>query len=214
MAPVNGRPFIEWVVRYYATCGFTRFILSTGYLAGVIAKHFSVQPVSGVEVSSRVEISPLGTAGGALNCIPADATGDSQWLVVNGDSLVFANPLPLFDSIASGRADAALLGLKLPDTSRYGTLELDANHHLAAFREKRPGAGTINAGVYAFKGAALLAQPDHRPLSMELDVFPQLASTGRVAVEAVEAPFLDIGTPESLAQAERFITENQARFLS
>lgn len=214
MAVVCGRPFIEWVVRYYAACGFHRFILSTGYLAGVIAKHFSHQPVAGVDVCSRVETSPLGTAGGALNCLPPDTSPDSRWLVVNGDSLVFANPLPLLKPIALGQADAALLGLRLPDTSRYGTLEVDAHDRLAAFREKRPGAGTINAGVYAFSGATLLAQPERRPLSFELDVFPTLAPTGRVAVTAVESPFLDIGTPDSLAQAERFIAENQARFLS
>lgn len=214
MASVCGRPFIEWVIRYYANCGCRRFILSTGYLAGVIARHFSNQPVVGVDVSSRVETSPLGTAGGALNCLPPDTPPDSRWLVVNGDSLVFANPLPLLESIDVGETDAALLGLKLPDTSRYGTLEIDAQDRLAAFREKRPGAGTINAGVYAFRGATLLAQPARRPLSFELDVFPILASTGRVAVTAVESPFLDIGTPDSLAQAERFIAENQYRFLS
>ncbi len=214
MALVYGRPFIEWVICYYAQCGLTNFIISTGYLAEIIERHFSTKPVPGVAVSHRVESTPLGTAGGALNCLPADAPLTSRWLVVNGDSLVFADPLPLLQLVDQGPAEAALLGLKLPDTSRYGTLEVDSQDRLTAFREKRPGSGIINAGVYAFTGAVLQEQPSRRPLSFEFDIFPQLAAEKRVAVSSVEAPFLDIGTPESLAQAERFIAENQSRFLS
>jgi D-glycero-alpha-D-manno-heptose 1-phosphate guanylyltransferase len=214
MAPVYGRPFIEWVVRFYAGYGLNQFVLSTGYLSEVIERHFAAQPVPHVEVKCCVETTPLGTAGGALNCVPMSAEPASQWLVVNGDSLVFASPLPLLHALRATDVDAGLLGLQLPDTARYGTLEISAQNRLQAFREKRPGAGTINAGVYAFQGAVLLAQPPQRPLSFETDVFPKLAATGRVAVVSTEAPFLDIGTPESLAQAERFIAENQTRFLS
>jgi D-glycero-alpha-D-manno-heptose 1-phosphate guanylyltransferase len=134
--------------------------------------------------------------------------------VANGDSLVFANPLPLLDALRLVNTDAALLGLQIADAGRFGTLEINAQSRLTAFREKRPGAGTINAGVYAFNGAALLRQPPQRPLSFEIDVFPALASSGRVAVVSTEAPFLDIGTPETLAEAERFIAQNHARFLS
>lgn len=213
MAPVCGKPFIEWVVRFYAGYGFKKFALSTGYLAEVIDSHFAQKPIPSVNVTSYVETQPLGTAGGALNCVPAGATDDSLWLVVNGDSLVFSSPLPLIEALANCEAEASLLGLRLPDTSRYGTLEVDARQRLLAFREKRPGAGLINAGVYGFLGATLKRQPTRRPLSFEVDVFPDLAARGRVAVSSADAPFLDIGTPETLAQAERFIAENQIHFL-
>jgi D-glycero-alpha-D-manno-heptose 1-phosphate guanylyltransferase len=136
--------------------------------------------------------------------------------VANGDSLVFADPRPLLQPLTAHLADAALLGLQIADASRYGTLEIDAQHRLTAFREKRPGAGagTINAGVYAFTGETLLRQPARRPLSFEIDVFPALAASGRVAVVSTAAPFLDIGTPETLAEAERFIAQNQKHFLT
>jgi D-glycero-alpha-D-manno-heptose 1-phosphate guanylyltransferase len=42
---------------------------------------------------------------------------------------------------------------------------------------------------------------------MENDVFPQWIRSGaRLHVLGVEAPFLDIGTPESLAKAGAFVT--------
>jgi D-glycero-alpha-D-manno-heptose 1-phosphate guanylyltransferase len=92
-------------------------------------------------------------------------------------------------------------------------LEVNAEARLVAFREKHPGAGLINSGVYAFTGAAISRFPSTRPLSFETDVFPVLARTGRVAVAQTTAAFLDIGTPASLAEAERFITDNQHEFL-
>lgn len=214
MAPVNGKPFVEWVVRFFAAEGLTEFILSTGYLGNVITDYFAKQPVPGVHVSTCRESTPLGTAGGALNCVPTAADSQSRWLVVNGDSLVVTSARPLLEALTSSSCDAALLGLRMDDASRYGTLEINAHQKLAAFREKRVGAGIINAGVYAFTGATLLRQPTRRPLSFETDVFPALAAHGHVAVVPATAPFLDIGTPETLGQAERFITENQARFLS
>lgn len=213
MAPVAGRPFVEWVVRFFARHGCTEFVLSTGYLAEVIAAHFATRPVAGVRVTCRPETTPLGTAGGFLNCAPANLPPRDVWLVANGDSLVFADPRPLVAPLVAGGADAALLGLALADASRYGTLDIDAQARLVAFREKQPGAGVINTGVYAFTGAAIVGMPPGRPLSFETDVFPRLAAGGRVAVARTEAAFLDIGTPASLAEAERFIVQNQHEFL-
>lgn len=212
MAPVQGRPFVEWVVRFFARHGCTEFILSTGYLADVVAEHFSREPVPGVRVSCRPETVPLGTAGGFLNCVPAAVAAEERWLVVNGDSLVFADPGPLLTPLASGSADATVLGLDLADAGRYGTLEIDRRDRLVAFREKQPGAGVINTGVYAFSGAAIRTLPKSRPLSFETEVFSRLASTGRVAVARTTATFLDIGTPASFAEADQFIAGHQSEF--
>lgn len=213
MAPVAGRPFIEWVVRFFARHGAREFVLSTGYLADVIADHFARQPVPDVRVTCTPETTPLGTAGGFLNCLPSERSESDLWLVVNGDSLVFADPLPLVAPLHAGTADAALLGLALDDAARYGTVEIDPTGRLTAFREKTPGAGVINTGVYAFNGAALRGLPERRPLSFETEVFPTLVAAGRVAGAKTAARFLDIGTPASLAEAEQFIVQNQTEFL-
>ncbi|OLE45615.1 MAG: hypothetical protein AUI36_22515 [Cyanobacteria bacterium 13_1_40CM_2_61_4] len=97
----------------------------------------------------------------------------------------------------------------MADAARYGTLAFDESRRLLRFEEKRPGAGVINAGVYLLKPELLTRFPSARPLSFEKDVFPSLLAGGaRLRVHATDAPFLDIGTPESLALAESFICEN------
>ena len=49
MASVNGKPFIEWVVRYLAAQKIRSVILSTGHLAETIEEHFQLQPVASNE---------------------------------------------------------------------------------------------------------------------------------------------------------------------
>jgi D-glycero-alpha-D-manno-heptose 1-phosphate guanylyltransferase len=213
MAPVAGRPFLEWVVRYLAKQGMTKVVISTGYLTGVVEQHFQNQPVPGVNVQCVAETEPLGTGGGFLFAVRAAGQSTHAWLVLNGDSLVFADlrlaVAPLSDPAISG----VIVGRTVPDASRYGTLTTNDSGELLGFEEKQPGVGVINSGVYLLRHALLTEFPAKLPLSFERDVFPALIERGfRLQTVATETPFLDIGTPESLPQAEAFIRDNMGQF--
>ncbi len=216
MANVCGRPFIDWVVRYFQRYGLNDFVISTGFRGEVIERYFEQHAPEGARIRCCRETTPLGTAGGFLHCTlphadePA-ANADDIWIVTNGDSLVLADPRPLVRLVDEGY-EAGLLGLRMADAARYGTLEVNASEELTAFLEKRPGAGVINVGVYAFRDSCVRSFPAQRPLSFELNVFPDLSHREVVAVESVEAPFLDIGTPETLRAAEAFISAHLDSF--
>ncbi len=212
MAPASGRPFIEWMVRYLACCGLQEIVISTGYLGEAIEKHFAARPVPEVQVECRRELTPLGTAGGFLNAIEGRKAPADGWLVSNGDSLAFSNPLNLVAKGERSRWRAAILGLKANDASRYGTMCAKADGTLLSFAEKQAGPGLINAGLYWFDSSLPERFDVRRPLSFEADVIPGLLHDGiPVGVVEVQAPFLDIGIPESLAQADSFIRANCAR---
>jgi NDP-sugar pyrophosphorylase family protein len=211
MAQVHGRPFIEWIVRFLTLQGIHKFIISLGYKAEVIASHFESLALPGIEVSCVAELQPQGTAGGFLQAI-AHVPAPDGWLVCNGDSLVLTSLLPLFDAL-EGDCTGALLGVRVPDASNYGTLDCDAHGTVQRFAEKRPGQGLVNAGVYLLKGELVSAFSTERPLSFETDVFPRLLSTGVVLrAVPVTAAFLDIGTPETLGKADQFIANNLSCF--
>jgi D-glycero-alpha-D-manno-heptose 1-phosphate guanylyltransferase len=213
MAPVNGRPFLEWVVRYLAAQNIRRVILSIGHRAAVVEKHFRLQPVSGVDMSWVPETQPLGTAGGFLNAIRHAQDKPAAWLVLNGDSLAAAPLDELIRSLTDPEIIGAILGVPMPEASRYGTIRQNARGELAGFNEKKPGAGVINAGIYLFRVSTTGLFPDYLPLSFEADVFPALiARQVRLKVCVTDAPFLDIGTPESLPLAADFIRRNAGCF--
>jgi D-glycero-alpha-D-manno-heptose 1-phosphate guanylyltransferase len=129
--------------------------------------------------------------------------------VLNGDSLALANLAPAAAMLAEPATQGVIVGVSVPDASRYGQVTADKCLRLLRFDEKRPGAGVINAGVYLLKPSVTTRFPGQRPLSFENEVFPKLLAEGmQLKVCVTDAPFLDIGTPESLAQAGAFIQQN------
>ena len=83
---------------------------------------------------------------------------------------------------------------------------------LAAFAEKASGGpGFVNAGVYLLERARVARDRARPPaLSLERDLFPTWLAGGLRAYRA-EGGFLDIGTPERLALAERSLLPNMDR---
>jgi D-glycero-alpha-D-manno-heptose 1-phosphate guanylyltransferase len=208
LAPVVGRPFLDWQLRYLAQQGLRRSLLSTGYLAEKVAAYAQTANIVNLQIECVAETHPLGTAGGFLNAVQGSVNNEktAAWLVLNGDSLIVTNYQILVDSLGDDTVDGVILGVNVDDTSRYGSLICDSQGYLQEFAEKKPGAGVINSGVYLIGDRLLSAFPDKRPLSFEYDVFPTLLCQGaKLKVHAVNAPFLDIGTPATLAQADQFI---------
>ena len=70
--------------------------------------------------------------------------------------------------------DASLLGIEVEDASRYGRLEVSADHRLTALREKQPGRGLDQ--VRRFPGWKL------HPLKRDLIGFWTLTVTGKWAI--------------------------------
>jgi NDP-sugar pyrophosphorylase family protein len=214
MAPVAGRPFVEWVVRWIHQAGeVDEFVLSTGYLAEVVKAHFDSFTHPRIRVRCCAEPRPLGTAGAFLHCVTSDARpAPAAWLVANGDSLVLADLRPLWRALDDASCNGALLAVRVPDASRFGTVETAADGTLAGFREKRPGRGLVNAGIYVYRHQLLRDFPPTLPLSFETEVFPALVPHQRIAVVETCAPFLDIGTEETLGEAEAFLRMHRHRF--
>ncbi len=133
--------------------------------------------------------------------------------MLNGDSLVLAALEKMFRSLNEPGVDGAMLGTPLAEVSRFGTISQNTHGELASFNEKKPGGGIISAGVYLFSASVIKFFPSKAPLSFETDVFPALIAHGiRLKVCVTNAPFLDIGTPESLPLAERFVRQNSNSF--
>lgn len=208
LAPVAGRPFLDWQLRYLHHQGFRRSLLATGYLAEKVQDYAEKAAIPAMAIDCVRETEPLGTAGAFLHAAHNSSLSPTTaaWLVLNGDSLIVTDYRVLLAELEQDGVDGVILGVKVTDASRFGSLITNAQGELLKFAEKQPGAGVINSGVYLL-GDRLLAQfPPNRPLSFEYDVFPSLLQQGaKIKVRAVEAPFLDIGTPATLTQAGQFI---------
>ena len=207
LAPVAGRPFIEWQVDWLRRGGVTAIHLAAGHLGEQIAAWAAGQP----DVTVSRETTPLGTAG-ALAAAAGQIGSDSFW-VLNGDTLLPGLDFQGLEKGAAHRSKDWKLEVAVTRTEnagRFGTVAFDAARRITAFREKgAPDAGWINGGVYRVPRAALTAIGPARPGSLETAVFPALAAAGRLYALPTEPPLLDMGTAEGLAVMERYLQSAQ-----
>ena len=200
MAPVNGRPFLDYQLALLARSGLVRkAVLALGYQADKVIDHYRLAGAP-LPLDFVVEEEALGT-GGALRFALA-ATDSDRVLALNGDSLFRWDLSALLDTHLALGAAATLAVVGVPDTSRYGAVDV-SDGLVRAFVEKTEtsGPGLINAGLNMFERSVLEAIPEGRFLSVEQEVFPQLASVGRLGAAVFSSDFIDIGLPETYAAA-------------
>lgn len=194
LAEVRGRPFITYLLDWIRGAGFEQACISIGYGADEVMAVLGDE-YKGLKILYSREYERLGTGGGvrlALDSIKSEAV-----LVMNGDSGLSV-PLSDFVEFALQGEGPALLAVKVPDTTRYGSLDI-ADGTVQRFLEKgRSGEGWINAGVYYFPRAVIEALPKGAS-SLETDLLQKM--TGDLRAMCCEAEFLDIGTPEDFARA-------------
>jgi NDP-sugar pyrophosphorylase family protein len=203
LAPVAGRPFLAYLLDQIADSGIQRVVLSTGHLAEQFAEVIGDR-YRNIQIVYAHEDQPLGT-GGAIR-FACGFTDADQLLVMNGDSYCAADLSEYIDWHVDGGNEVSLMLAKVSDTSRYGTVEIDAGGRITAFIEKRPEStnGCINAGVYVFRRAMLEQFPDG-PSSMERDVFPVWLRERSMMGWVTEAEFIDIGIPSDYERSHEFM---------
>ena len=202
MAEINGKPFITYLLDQLAEAGIERVIISTGYKAEIIEETVG-SSYKEIQINYSREESPLGTAGALRLAI--EVVDVSLCLVMNGDSFVEFDPISMLMFHIDMGAEITILVKKVDDTKRYGAIEMNAKHEIIRFKEKGSARGLdlMNAGVYFMETSALEIIPDKTPCSLEYDFFPTMSGKGLYGCKT-EGRFIDIGTPESYAQAEKF----------
>ena len=204
LAPIAGRPFLEYLLDWLRAQGVTRVVLGLGHRAGAVEDYLREHRCAGLEVIPVVEREPLGTAGAVAFALPH--LNSDPVMVMNGDTVVEGELAPFLATHRESGADASVLCARVADAGRYGSVEIDSADRIVRFREKSAAAssaGWVNAGMYLFGRRMLdqIARIDRG--SMERDVLERTAS-GAIHAHRAEGKFLDIGTPESLAQASEF----------
>ncbi len=201
LAPVGGRPFLDYVLAYLEAEGVTRAILATGYKREVIAARYGAQ-WNQIAIDYSQEETPLGT-GGALRQALALVDGDAA-LALNGDSLLLAPMAALAGPLAGG-ADLALTACWRASAEAAGVCVLDGDR-LTGFREGAAGErGLVNAGVYAVRRGLFDGMDLPAAFSFERDVLETRAMRIDARVVISDADFIDIGLPHTYAAAQTLL---------
>jgi D-glycero-alpha-D-manno-heptose 1-phosphate guanylyltransferase len=200
MAPVNGKPFLEYVLNYLESQFVDQVILALGYKYESIIDWLKTKAFT-FKIKWVIEQEPLGTGGGIKRAL--NKSEEQQVFILNGDTLFKVDLRQM--RAASDQLHKAVLALKPMDNfDRYGVVQLDESQNIIAFEEKEfRKTGLINGGVYLLnkRSENFRAFPDK--FSLETDFLEKEAGSKTLKGFTSTAYFIDIGIPEDYQRAQK-----------
>lgn len=157
---ILAKPMIRWIVDASLAAGAQRVVTVVGSHGDEVRA--LLEGIDGVECVEQAE--RLGTGHAVKVAIEACGISEGPVVVLNGDlPLIEPRTIRKFaDTVAEGRAAAAVLTMTPPDPFGYGRIELNDEGQVLRIIEQKDctdeQAKTLlecNAGCYAFDGAAL-----------------------------------------------------------
>lgn len=198
MAPIGSRPFLEILLGNLARNGFDRVVLSLGHMAHKILEHFG-DTFAGMQIDHVVEMAPLGT-GGAVRLAMTKNLSDHIF-IFNGDTFLDLE-VNAVERLWQDHHQPIIIGRAVPDTERYGRLQVTQDKVTGFVEKGSSGPGLINAGCYVFNRGQLDAFPINTAFSLESDYLAKQAAQSPLDLFVTSGHFIDIGIPEDYERAQ------------
>ena len=203
LAPVNGRPFIEYLIESWVAAGQREFIFLLHHQADLVIKYLrglEYTVLRGCVYSTIIEHTPLDTGGAVAHGVH-EAGLERGFLVANADTWLGSGL-----AAVQGTSWPCLAVLHVPDASRYGRVQFDDSGLVTGFVEKQAasGPGWINAGLYHLHPEQF-ASWDGTAFSLEQALFPRLVERQALRAVCLDTDFIDIGIPEDYQRFQNWI---------
>lgn len=197
MVLVAGKPMLQHIIERAKLEGFNHFVLAIHHLGHIIEAHFGNGERLGVKIDYLREKSPLGTAGalGLLSPKP-----DASFVVTNGDVITDIRYGELLDFHSRCEASATM-AVRIHEWQHPFGVVKTKGIEVVGFEEKPVARSHINAGVYVLSPVALDELIAEEPCDMPR-LFERLRARAKSTVAyPMHEPWLDVGRPEDLFQA-------------
>ena len=199
MAPVNGRPFIGYVIDFFQQQSISNFIISIGYKHEAIVEFLNTQ-YSAINIQYSIEEEPLGTGGAVKKA--CSFVSDENVFVTNGDTLFKVNCSLLQSFHQQKNADCTLALKPMKNFDRYGVIELNEDDSIKSFNEKKYyESGLINGGLYMLNVPKFIIEPFPEKFSFETAYLEKYYYQRKMFGLIQDEYFIDIGIPEDYERA-------------
>lgn len=193
MAPINGKPFLAFVLEYLKKQGIAELILSVSYKHELIQECFKDE-FHGVKIRYNIEKELLGTGGAikdALKFVKNEA------YVLNGDTLFNID----LKKLTLDHSKICIALKQMQNSDRYGTVNVDDQGFVTSFEEKVfKKQSLINGGIYLLKRDIFDTFDLEKKFSFE-EFLQKNYKVLKIQTQIFDDYFIDIGIPEDY---ERF----------
>ncbi|OEW37506.1 MULTISPECIES: D-glycero-D-manno-heptose 1-phosphate guanosyltransferase [Campylobacter] len=200
MAPINDKPFLEFIFEYLKKQDIKEIILAVSYKYEVIQEYFKDEFL-GIKIKYSIEKEPLGTGGAikeALKFIKNEA------YVLNGDTFFNIN----LSRLKLEKSKICLVLKQMNDFDRYGTVNVNEQGFVISFEEKIfKNQGLINGGIYLLTKDIFNEFDLEKKFSFE-EFLEENYEKLKAKAHIFDDYFMDIGVPEDYYS----FTTNQSHF--
>lgn len=200
---IGGKPLIVWHIENLVRAGITELVINHAHLGAQIEAALGDGSRFGARIQYSPETRALETAGGIANALPL--LGDEPFAVINGDIFCdynFAHLTGRAASLQAGGDAAHLVMVDNPAQHPNGDFGL----HQQRITDYAPKLTFSGIGIYRPSLFAHLARGSIAPLAPLLRA---QITAGKVSGEHHRGLWVDVGTPQRLAELDRQITSLQ-----
>lgn len=194
MAPINGKPFLEYILLYLKKYGINKVVLAVSYKKDIIKDYFK-DSFYGIKIIYSEENEPLGTGGAIKHAL--ENIENNNVYVLNGDTFFDFNISNM--SIKNSKIQIALK--KMYDFDRYGCVCVNDLGIIKSFHEKKyTKSGYINSGIYLIN--KYIFEDFNLNIKFSFENFLE-ENVKKLQIETIvgEGYFVDIGIPEDYKKA-------------
>ncbi len=200
LIPLHDKPLIQHLLELLKKYNVRNVIISVGYKADKIKEALGNGRRFGLNITYVEEQNPLGTAG-PLKLARQFLT--ETFICCNADELKDIDLMEMYMLHKENRAAVTIALTTVDDPSAYGVARLQGSRILEFVekpkKDKAP-SNLINAGLYIMEPEILDFIPDGFAM-VEKDLFPRLASEGRLFGYPFSGQWFDTGTLERYERA-------------
>ncbi|MBI4015565.1 MAG: nucleotidyltransferase family protein [Candidatus Aenigmarchaeota archaeon] len=193
MAPLGGRPLLDYHLEMMDAAGIRHVILAAGYRNDIIKDYYG-----NGKFTYSIETNPLGTGGAVRKAL--DHVTDTEFFVINGDDVFSELDLAEFGKACTGHN--ALVSSLFPQ--QYGIVFREDGEWIKI--DQKPVLPDVwaNTGIYLFqRGIPLPENGD-----FETTTFKQV----RLKEHKYKGRWLSINTEKQLGEAEKSLRESPVVF--
>ncbi len=195
MAPINGKPFLAFVLEYLKKQGITEIILSVSYKYELIQEYFKDE-FYGMKIHYNIEKELLGTGGAIKDALKLVK---NEVYVVNGDTFF---DIDLKKLVLNGSKICIALK-QMQNFDRYGTVNVDEQGIVTSFEEKVfKKQGLINGGIYLLKKDIFDEFSLEKKFSFE-EFLQENYKSLKIQTQIFDDYFIDIGIPEDYKEFQK-----------
>ena len=199
LLPAGGRPLIAHLIEQLASAGYTDLVVNVSHLAELIESELGDGARYGARIAYSHEVQALETGGGIAYALPL--LGTAPFVVVNSDiysDFDFARLARAADALDPHRAGAHLVLVDNPPHHLQGDFNLEGG----TVHADGPGPRLTFSGIGVYT-PALFAGVERGSRRQLAALLRPVMAEGRVRGEHHRGLWLDVGTPQRLADVER-----------